>query len=52
MMSEQSNPETPKLRNVALAISTLLFVGIYVWGLIMSINEMTQKSAAPPSGPG
>ncbi|MBN1582711.1 MAG: hypothetical protein JXA89_18515 [Anaerolineae bacterium] len=42
--------EAPKPPTVALVVSILLFAGIYLWGFVMGISEMAQKSA--PASPG
>lgn len=47
MTEEQTVPNLP---TAALGVSILLFVGIYVWGVIMSLNERAKKSASSSSG--
>ena len=41
--------KTPTLPTTALVVSILLFAGIYLWGLVMSLTEMAQKSAPASS---
>ena len=46
MTEEQQAPTFP---TAALVVSILLFVGIYLWGLVMGLTEMAQKSAPASS---
>lgn len=48
---ESASPEpapsepTPQPPQIALAVSILLFVGLYLWGFALSIVEMSQRDA-------
>jgi|GEM_PF-6218249 len=43
--------EKTKREKIAVAISILLFVGIYVVGLVMGLQEIAQKAAATRPAP-
>lgn len=47
-------PEKTTMEKIALALSVLLFAGIYVAGFVMSMQEMAQKlseqSGTSPQG--
>jgi hypothetical protein len=48
MTTEQN--EAPTWPTAALVVSIVIFAGIYLWGFVMGISEMAQKSAPAPSG--
>jgi hypothetical protein len=47
---DKAGQDKPAFPSAALAVSVLLFAAIYIWGFIMSVTEMTQKST--PASPG
>ena len=50
-MNEQTIPQTtegdaPVHPRPALIVAVLLFVGLYLWGFILSIQEMAQRKSS------
>ena len=50
-VNEQTIPQTTEGDALAhprpeLIVAVLLFVGLYLWGLILSIQEMTQRESS------
>ena len=44
-MSGQVENETPQVPQMALAVVIVLFVGLFVWGFVLSIAEQAQRGA-------
>ena len=48
-MSEQVEDEAPQTPAMALAVVILFFVGLLVWGLVLSMVEQAQRDATGDS---
>ena len=50
-MTERLEKKAPQTPEMALIVAILLFVGLFVWGIVLSIAEQAQRGA-PSDAPG
>ena len=51
MMSQTAEAVTPKPGGAMLAIAVLLFVGPFLWGLVLSVMEASQRRSLGEAEP-